>query len=373
MDKKVNLMLDSGAFSAWRQQNPIDVKEYAKYLEKNYDIVDTVINLDVMPGECGKERSLAEVDYSATQSFKNFIYLRKCGFETMPVFHQGENFVWLEKILDAGGTYIGVSPINNARSKVRMLWMDKVFAYLCGDKGFPEVKTHGFGMTVPSLVNRYPWYSVDSISWILIGAFGSILIPRLVNGKPDYKEKVNLISMSTRGSKFVRAGAGTVRSYQTFGIKEKKCIEDYCNQLGFDIASVQTNGYVRKEINLLFYKNLANSFTPKIVSERAKSLFMTNKSSLGTTHSKWNKLKFVFGGGGGSISAHGEILQRNNEHERLLSYYEMRSKPETYLSYYINTGQFPKTRKKLHKSKSKTKRVRNRIIKKRTKLKRIGE
>ena len=39
-------------------------------------------------------------------------------------------------------------------------WLDRIFStYICDDKGFPKVKTHGFGLTT-SLMIRYPWYSV---------------------------------------------------------------------------------------------------------------------------------------------------------------------------------------------------------------------
>ena len=232
MDKKINLMLDSGAFSAWRQQKPIDVKEYAKYLEKNYDIVDTAINLDVMPGQWKKARTPQEVAHAAEQSFKNFIYLRKCGFETIPVFHQGEDFYWLEKMLGVGCTYIGVSPVNGPLFKLRKNWMDLVFAYLCGDKGYPEIKTHGFGMTVPSLIQRYPWYSVDSISWLLIGSYGNVLVPRSTAGQPDYRKTPLGLSLSNKTSSY------HPRSYQGLGKLEKLYVDEYFASFGFTAAQL---------------------------------------------------------------------------------------------------------------------------------------
>ncbi len=357
MKKKVNLMLDSGAFSAWRQQKPIDIKEYAKYLEKNYDIVDTAINLDVMPGQAGKPRTQAEVKYAAEQSFKNFIYLRKCGFETIPVFHQGEDFYWLEKMLGVGCTYIGVSPVNGPLFKLRKNWMDLVFAYLCGDKGYPEIKTHGFGMTTNSLIARYPWYSVDSISWVLWGAYGWIIVPNELGGVSKYSIPSIMIHMSSRGSKYPSVDYGGAKVYKLLGTLEKEHIDEYCMSRGFSIKELQNNTDARTSLNFRYYKDLASVHKIQPYLKHVKNIFTSEiVSSHGTTTPKNKDLKFIFGVG--TTASHNEILQRYAEKERLISYFELQKKPSDILSNYVKVGRFPAKRVKLKKPTRSTRRVR---------------
>ncbi len=50
----------------------------------------------------------------------------------------------------------------------------------------PRVRTHGFAMTSLLLITRYPWWSVDSSSWVKLGAYGFVYIPRMKGGKFDF-------------------------------------------------------------------------------------------------------------------------------------------------------------------------------------------
>ena len=49
--------------------------------------------------------------------------------------------------------------------------------YLTDGSGKPRLKVHGFGITAIPIMERYPWWSVDSSSWIQSAAFGSIITP----------------------------------------------------------------------------------------------------------------------------------------------------------------------------------------------------
>jgi hypothetical protein len=69
-------------------------------------------------------------------------------------------------------------------------WLDHVWdKYLTNPDGTPRVKVHGFGLTTLDLMYRYPWYSVDSTSWVKIGMFGAIYLDiKQLNGSiRDYK------------------------------------------------------------------------------------------------------------------------------------------------------------------------------------------
>jgi hypothetical protein len=50
--------------------------------------------------------------------------------------------------------------------------------YLVDGSGRPRLKVHGFGITAIPIMERYPWHSVDSSSWIQSAAFGGIITPQ---------------------------------------------------------------------------------------------------------------------------------------------------------------------------------------------------
>ena len=80
----------------------------------------------------------------------------------------------------------GMVPISTPQLK---LWLDRLWAdYLTDDQGRPIVKVHGFGLTSLPLMMRYPWYSVDSSTWVQWAANGMVLVPGQV-GQVDVSNK----------------------------------------------------------------------------------------------------------------------------------------------------------------------------------------
>src|SRR5574337_698161 len=57
-------------------------------------------------------------------------------------------------------------------------WLDRMWErHLTDGSGRPKLKVHGFGLTSLPLMKRYPWFSVDSSTWVQWSANGMILIP----------------------------------------------------------------------------------------------------------------------------------------------------------------------------------------------------
>lgn len=185
----IDLLLDSGAFTAWNlaqskkaQGDPnwkrylINIDEYADFIEKHKDIVWRAVNLDVIPGEQGKVPTPEQMIESAEQGWENYLYLKKKGYNTIHVYHQGEPLEYLTRMIDYGCDYIGVSPCNDYSDEKKMLWLDRAFRLIVNSSN-PKIKTHGFGVTSKRLVDRYPWFSCDSSSYSLTAAMGSIMTP----------------------------------------------------------------------------------------------------------------------------------------------------------------------------------------------------
>lgn len=188
-DAGVKLICDSGAFTSWnlamKKKNEgdpnwknflVDIYKYIEFVKKHEDVIWRAVNLDVIPGEQGREPNQEEIEIAAQQGFDNLMIMKAHGINPIHVYHQGEDLKWLDKMVVEGGCdYIGVSPCNDYSTERKQAWLDQVFRYI-GEK-YPNLKTHGFGVTSKVLVERYPWYSTDSSSYSLTAAMGAILTP----------------------------------------------------------------------------------------------------------------------------------------------------------------------------------------------------
>jgi len=148
IEVKKNIFLDSGGYSAKTQGVDINISEYADFILKYKDKITTYANLDVIG--------------NAEATMKNQRYLESRGLNPLPVFHYGEKKEVLEQLCKEY-KYIaigGLVPI--ARQK------EKLFNFLseCFSITKDKVKVHGFGMTGVETLKKYPFYSVDSTSWL---------------------------------------------------------------------------------------------------------------------------------------------------------------------------------------------------------------
>lgn len=157
------VFLDSGAFSAFTLGKEVDLEAYCRYCRDNKDIILHASVLDSVG--------------NAEKTYQNQIAMERLGVKPLPCFHYGEDIEYLKHYVDKYPyiTLGGMVPISKPMLK---LWLDDLWEnYLTDADGRPKVKVHGFGMTTQSLMLRYPWFSVDSSSWVQIGSVGNILMP----------------------------------------------------------------------------------------------------------------------------------------------------------------------------------------------------
>ena len=189
-----NLILDSGAFSVWSNGKTVDIDSYALFCEGVKRLLPSevnlyVVNLDVLPGKFGQRPTNEEREYSASQGFENMLYLESKGLKVIHVFHQHEDFKWLDKMRNHSD-YIGISPANDCSMKEKLHWLNEVFGLIKD-----TIKTHGFAVTSHEQLYRYPFYSVDSSSWTAPPRFGRIPIfmDDLTMKSIQYKDKENVV------------------------------------------------------------------------------------------------------------------------------------------------------------------------------------
>lgn len=168
-----NLIIDSGAFSVWTLGEYIDIDKYIRYCKDIFTLLTKnkslhFVNLDVLPGKFGIRPTKEEAWESAKQGWANMEYMENEGLKVIPVFHQHEDFEWLEKMMKHTN-YVGISPANDVSQQSKNNWLRKVFN-ITQDK----VKTHGFAVTALKTILEFPFYSVDSSSWVTGARYGRV-------------------------------------------------------------------------------------------------------------------------------------------------------------------------------------------------------
>lgn len=211
---KIDLFLDSGAYSAFTQNVQIDIREYISFIKEHQDCINVYANLDVIG--------------SAEGTWKNQLIMEKAGLKPLPVYHFKEPIAWLLKYLDRGYDYLAIGGLVKAGNILPFL--DEIFMkHLCASSGIPKLKIHGFGLTSLKLMLRYPWYSVDSTSWVMTGRMGSIFMPSMRGGKFIYDENSWKIVVSNRSPANKEAG----KHFTTLTKLEKKVVERYLDEKGY--------------------------------------------------------------------------------------------------------------------------------------------
>lgn len=161
------IFLDSGAFSAYTLGVKLSVAEYCNYIERNKDII-RVENNDIMA-------SVLDGIGDPLQTWRNQLEMEARGVRPLPCFHAGEDERYLEHYVK-NYEYITLGGMVGASSKQLMIWLDRIWdRYLTDGSGNARIKVHGFGITAIPIMERYPWFSCDSSSWVQTASFGGIM------------------------------------------------------------------------------------------------------------------------------------------------------------------------------------------------------
>lgn len=174
------LIIDSGAFTAWNIGKQVDIEKYAEYvLQRKEKFPDLkAVNLDVIPGEVGRTSTKKERAQGMKDSLKNADYLRGCGIEVMEVFHQDEPRAFLDTLCDRlpVGGILCISPRNDVHQNEKIKWQNAVLRHLCeryGPTNLPRM--HGLAVTAVNMMRTFPYYSVDSSSWMSPSMWGRFI------------------------------------------------------------------------------------------------------------------------------------------------------------------------------------------------------
>ena len=148
--------------------------------------------------------------------------------------------------------------------------LDDIFStIICGRGGMPRVKIHGFAATSIPLMCRYPWYSVDSSTWIKTAAFGQIVVPRKVSGEFKFTDIPHKIEITYRSPRRKQKG----RHFDNVGPAIREYIQEYVAMQGFEWGESRYEGdkeiiikrglintpSIRCQLNMLYYAGLRDA------------------------------------------------------------------------------------------------------------------
>lgn len=231
--EKKTIFLDSGAFTMFTQGAKVDLGQYTQFIKANKDIIHTASNVDHI-GRGGE-----------AISYNNQKLLQKMGANVQPVHHARDTDDWLQKYMAEGYDYIFLGGMVPETTQYLRGWLDHIWGrYLAGKDGSAKIKVHGFGLTTLQLMTRYPWYSVDSTSWLRTGSFGSIFLDL-----PHGDTKMFMSEKSPRRKDWDQ-------HYDSLSPVARKVVDDRVRELGYDPAKLRTEYAWRDHFNISFFKRM---------------------------------------------------------------------------------------------------------------------
>lgn len=231
------------------------VDKYAAFLKANMDGIDFYVNVDAI--------FHPELSYKALKYLEN-----EHGLKPIPVLHYNTPMKWIARHIEEGYKFIGLGGLGQDASKDDYaMWADKAYDLICSTPDRkPTIKTHGFAMTSWYLIRRYPWWSVDSASWVKSSAYGVIYVPHMRDGKFTYDEKPYSIGVSAQSSFIAEGGKHIMR----VAAGEREIIRKWLEYCGVKMGKVDKDGNeveygvishwgARARVNLLYYEGLRKS------------------------------------------------------------------------------------------------------------------
>ena len=242
------LFIDSGAFSVAHNGKTVDIDVYIDYINSNPDI-PIFVELDVIPFPVLNTTTAREC---CEASWKNYLYMKErvtspCWL--LPLYHFGEPKEALLRILntEVNGElpgYIGIGGRHGVSTELQDRYFHEIFAIIQKSDN-PNVKVHAFGMTVIKLLEKFPFYSADSTTWLQLGINGNI-----------NTQSCGIVNVSER-QKFDKNNANAFPEH----LKEK--LNEELARYGYTLEQVSTDYKARLKFNIDTMINWAENYQYK--------------------------------------------------------------------------------------------------------------
>lgn len=236
---KCKLFIDSGSFTAFTKGKVVDVEDYISYINSIDDVVTVFAQVDRITGP---NDPADVINDGSKYNWENYLYMADkvtSRDKLLPVFHQNEDFKWLDNMLNykrEDGTpipYICLSTINGVATSEKIIWLSKCFEHIKKSPN-PDVKVHTLGMTIRKVLEMFPITSADSTGWLMTAVMGGVFV-----GK--YNEEITLSRKSMHRDTYV----DNLPQYY------RDELERYMKELNVTLEDLQESTCYRMCVNIL--------------------------------------------------------------------------------------------------------------------------
>lgn len=185
----ISLWLDSGAFTAWKKGQELQVDEYLSAIDKLRKPLSCFkevfcVGLDKIPGKYQCKPTAEDLRVAEEVTLRNTERCIAEGINILPVHHQGDSLQLLKFYLE-NFSYIGISPANDSPQLTRLNYIKsvgKLFLNKAPDGSTKVIAAHNFGNISTEQLKLFPFYSADSTSWKLAVGFGGMHSKSVLKG-----------------------------------------------------------------------------------------------------------------------------------------------------------------------------------------------
>lgn len=154
------ILLDSGAYSAFTKGKGIALTDYLKYLDENKQYIKRYFSLDVIG--------------DSDLSYWYWQIMREKGYKPIPIYHYGENEGVLSRYANQT-SYIALGGTVPEKNKSLVADWARMIIWQ-----YPEIRFHLLGSSSNKIIDTCDLESVDSSTWIMQAVMGK---PQHIKGK----------------------------------------------------------------------------------------------------------------------------------------------------------------------------------------------
>lgn len=259
------LLVDSGAHSAHTKGIQLDLEEYIGFSNEHMDKITLYVQVDKIPGVYLMPKTPKDFTEAPELSWENYLYMReksKDPDKLIPVFHMGEDMKWLRNMCDyrfSDGShipYIGLSPRGDVSLQAKYDFSAECFGVIQSSTN-PNVKTHAFGATSLEMLEKLPYTSADSTTWVLVSAYGQVWMPNCITGD------VNGVGIKLGVSKENISHPTATQTYWEQTPEIKKKLDDYFESIGTNIEKLSVSHSERALASAKYVQNWAENYEYK--------------------------------------------------------------------------------------------------------------
>ena len=217
----------------------LSTKAFAQYFEDYIDFVKA-------RGKHLEFYVALDIINNPTESRRMYRAMLKANTNPLPVYHYGEDESVLQEYL-SHTDYVGYTgPHHIGQETGYVEHSDRIWKkYFLDSAGKPKIKVHGFAVTRPSYVTRWPWYSVDSTSAFTQARTGSCLYPRVNREGLDYTQSpITICHTERRGE--------AAQHFERLPGLVREAINAHLDKVGVTLEEVSTSYQARDKVNIYF-------------------------------------------------------------------------------------------------------------------------